>query len=57
MTALGAYFEIRIDGMVRTHRDVRETAIEAARFLQIRNPGAKIAVTDLRDGAVVEWSK
>jgi hypothetical protein len=29
------------------------TAIEAARFLQQRNPGAKIVITDLRDDSVV----
>jgi hypothetical protein len=32
---------------------VRDTAVEATRFLQQRNPGAKIAVTDLRDGSIV----
>ena len=53
----GAHFEISVDSIVRTHRDFRETAIEAARFLQQRNPGAKITVTDLRGGAAVEWSK
>jgi hypothetical protein len=53
MTALGAQFEIKVDGVVRTHRDDRGTAIEAARLLQQRNPGAKIAVTDLRDGSEV----
>lgn len=51
----GAHFEIKGDGTVRTHRDVRESAIEAARFLQQRSPGAKIEVTDLRDGARVPW--
>ena len=49
----GANFEIKIDGIVRTHRDQRDIAIEAARFLQQRNPSAKITVTDLRDGSVV----
>jgi hypothetical protein len=34
MTAApGAQFEIKVDGIVRMHRDVRDTAIEAARFL------------------------
>ena len=56
-TASGAQFEIKVDGVVRWHREFRETAIEAARFLQQRNQGAKIAVTDLRDGSVVDWSK
>ncbi len=41
--------------MVRSHGDVRETAIEAARFLQQRNPGAKITVADLRDGSAVPF--
>ncbi len=55
MTAKGAHYEIKVDGVVRTHRDGRETAIEAARFLQQRNPNAKITVTDLRDGSAVPF--
>ncbi len=55
MTNEGAHFEIKVDGVVRSHRDVRETAIEAARFLQSRQPGAKITVTDLRDGSAVPF--
>jgi hypothetical protein len=42
---------------VRTHRDERETAIEAARFLQQRNPGAKIVITDMRDGSVAPFER
>jgi hypothetical protein len=53
----GAHFEIKVDGIVRTHRDVRDTAIEAARFLQQRNPGARIVITDLRDGSVIAHSR
>jgi hypothetical protein len=53
----GPWFEIRVDGVVRSLRDVRETAVEAAHFLQQRNPGAKIVVTDLRDGSLIDWSK
>jgi hypothetical protein len=55
--ASGAYFEIKVDGIVRSHRDERDTAIEAARFLQQRNPGAKVAITDLRDGLVVPFDR
>ena len=34
MTAVpGAQSEIKVDGIVRTHRDVRDTAIDAARVL------------------------
>jgi hypothetical protein len=53
----GAQFAIKVDGMVHTHRDFRETAIEAARFLQMLNPSAKIAVTDLRDGSAVPFDR
>jgi ribosomal protein S11 len=53
--ASGAQFEIKVDGIVRTHRDFRETAIEAARFLQQRNPAAKIEIRDLRDGSPVPF--
>ncbi len=49
----GACFQIKVDGVVRTHRDVREIAIEAARELHRRDAYAKIEVTDLRDGSTV----
>jgi hypothetical protein len=49
----GAHFEIKVDGVVRSYRDEHDTAIEAARFLRQRNPGAKIVVTDVRDGSNV----
>ena len=52
-TAPGVHYEIKVDGVVRSHRDVRDTAIEAARFLKQRNPNAKITITDVRDGSVV----
>ncbi len=51
--ASGAQYEIKVDGVSRTYRDFRETAIEAARFLQQRLPGAKVTVTDVRDGSNV----
>ncbi len=54
--APGAMFEIKV-GIVRTHRDLRETAIEAARFLQQRHPGAKIVATDLRDGSRIPFDR
>jgi len=41
--------------VVRTHRDVRETTVEAAQFLKQRNPGAAILITDLRDGSNVPF--
>jgi hypothetical protein len=57
MTPAGSRYEIRVDGVVRSLRDVRETAIGAARFLQQRNPGAKVTVTDKRDGADVPFER
>jgi hypothetical protein len=51
----GAHFEIRVDGIVRTHRDERDSATDAARFLKQRNPGVKIEVIDLRNGSAVPW--
>jgi hypothetical protein len=56
-TTSGTQFEIKVDGAVRSFRDVRETAIEAARFLLQRNPGAKITVTDTRDGSAVPFDQ
>ncbi len=53
--ASGAQFEIKVDGLVRTHRGFRETAVEAARFLKQRNPSAKIEVIDLRDGSKISF--
>ncbi len=55
--ALGSMFEIKVDGVPRSYRDVRETAIEAARFLQQRNPGSKITITDMRDGSAVSFDR
>jgi hypothetical protein len=37
--ASGAQFEIKVDGVVRSHADFREAALEAARILQQRHPG------------------
>jgi hypothetical protein len=51
------HVDFKIDGIVRTHRDVRDYAIEAARNLQQRQPGAKIVITDLRDGSVVPFDR
>jgi hypothetical protein len=53
--ATDAQFEIKVGGVTRTHCGFRETAIEAARFLQARNPSAKIVVADLRDGSIVPF--
>lgn len=57
MATPGALFEIKVDGVVRSYRDEHDTAIEAARYLQQRNPGAKIAVTDPRDGLPISFDR
>lgn len=46
-------YEIKVDGVTRTMRDTKVAAVEAARELERRNPGATVVVTDLRDGSVV----
>ncbi len=56
-SATRAQFEIAVDGVPRSYRDVREAAIDAARVLQVRNPGATITVTDLRDGSLVPFDQ
>ena len=43
--------------MARSYRDMRETGIEAARFLKTRNPGAKITVTETRGGTAVPFAR
>ena len=45
------------DGVVRTHCVSRETAIEAALFLQQHNPAAHTFVADLRDGSEVPFAR
>ena len=48
----GAQFQVVVDGIVRTYRSDRGTAILAAQFLQLWNPGASIVITDLSDGSI-----
>ncbi len=52
-----AKFAINVDDVVRSYRDFLQTAIEAARFLQQHNPGAKITIIDQRDGSAVPWDR
>ncbi len=56
-TPMGAHFEIKVDGMVRSYRDQREAAIDAARVLQVRNPASKITVTDTGHGSVMPFDQ
>ena len=43
----GAQFEISIDGTLRTYRDTKEIALEAARVLKSRNPNSEVKVREL----------
>jgi hypothetical protein len=51
----GARYAIVIDGTVRTHRDLREAAFEAANVLKALNPYCK--VSDLHTGAEIDPQK
>ena len=57
MSAAALRFEIKVDGVVRSLRELRETAIYAARFHQQRNPAAAIVITDLRNGSSVPFDR
>jgi hypothetical protein len=52
LNSTGAFFEIRVDGIPRSYRDVKETALEAGRFLKSRQPASDIFVVDMRDQSV-----
>ena len=49
-----AQFEITINGVSRTWRDAKDSALDAARNLKGRNIGSDVKVTDHRDGSAVE---
>jgi hypothetical protein len=46
---------VKVGGVVRTHRDVREATIEAAHAAFRGGNSAEIEVTDLRDSSTVSW--
>ena len=47
--APAARFEISIDGVPRSHRDRKEMAIEAARWLMAKYPHSAVAVKEAGD--------
>jgi hypothetical protein len=49
---VGAGFEIIVDGKSRSHRDRKEPAIEAGRYLKQMQPQSVITVRDVRDNSV-----
>jgi hypothetical protein len=52
MTVIGAQFEILIEGKSRSWRDDKTIAIEAARYMQERNPTQEVTVRDARDNSI-----
>jgi len=51
----GEMFEILVNGVSRTMRDVRSVAIGSAQLIAERERGATINIVDLRDGCEVKW--
>jgi hypothetical protein len=49
----GVFFEIKVDGKVRSYRDRRETAIEAGAYLKRKAPASKVEVRNTRDGSMI----
>jgi hypothetical protein len=49
---VGPGFEIIVDGKSRSHRDRKEPAIEAGRYLKQMQPQSVITVRDVRDNSV-----
>jgi hypothetical protein len=43
----GSRWEITVDGKPRTYRDVKQVAIESAKFVKSRNPNVEVTVRDL----------
>jgi hypothetical protein len=50
MTKTGARYEIGVDGVPRSCRDVKEIAIASAKQLKIGNPNVDVTVRDLVSG-------
>ena len=48
----GAWFEIIVDGKPRSMRDLKETALEAGKYLKQMHPQSEVSVRDIRDDTV-----
>jgi hypothetical protein len=53
--AESARYEISVDGTVRTYRDTRDIALEAANVLKACNPNSNVVVRDLSTGEKNEF--
>ena len=51
-----ARYEISVDGVVRTHRDSQDIALEAANVLKACSPYSKVVIRDLSNGETMEFS-
>jgi hypothetical protein len=49
---VGACFEIIVDDKPRSMRDLKETAIEAGKYLKQKHPQCDVRVRDIRDNSV-----
>ena len=48
----GACFEIVVDDKPRSMRDLKETAMEAGKYLKQKQPQSVVRVRDIRDNSV-----
>jgi hypothetical protein len=53
----GARYAVVVDGIVRTHRDTLEVALEAASVLKACHPYSKVVIRDLRTGKEIDPQK
>ena len=49
----GANYEIAVDSTPRSYRVDKQIAIDSARFLTTKNPGATLTVRDLTTGEII----
>jgi hypothetical protein len=49
---LGACFDIRVDGKMRSYRDQKQSAIEAGKVLKQKQPQSEVSIRDFRDNSI-----
>jgi hypothetical protein len=57
MTENGARYAITVDGVVRTRRETREAAEEAANVLKALRPYTNVLIRDLQTGVEIDPRK
>lgn len=48
------FFEIRLNDIPRTYRDVKDVAYDAARIIKKRHPGDIIEIVDMSTGEKIQ---